>query len=298
MHLDPEEAPVVREMVDRLLSGESARSIAHDLNRRGVPTRKGGGWTDHTILGIVRSPRMVGWQPYTPNRKERGTPSHIVRDAAGEPVPAGDPQVDLPIWMRLTDLLTPSSQATFRHDTALLSGIAVCVLCDGPMHSNGRYYLCTTRRLHGSTVHEVPVTIGRPMLNRWADAAIRTRLKSADVPEPEPADPHVWGEVETLRAKLDVLDDRWAAGELDDRRHARLTAQLQEKLAKMERLTVRPAPVAVSADDWSALTGQPRRKVAGLLLDRVEIQPYREDVRTAGWRARLCWVDGQETVLQ
>src|SRR5690606_28751534 len=35
---DPEEYPVVRELVERVLSGEAPNAIAHDLTSRGVPT--------------------------------------------------------------------------------------------------------------------------------------------------------------------------------------------------------------------------------------------------------------------
>lgn len=50
----PEQAPIVREIARRLLAGESARAIATDLNRRGVPTMTDGRWLARRLDYIAR----------------------------------------------------------------------------------------------------------------------------------------------------------------------------------------------------------------------------------------------------
>lgn len=57
---DPCEAPVVQEIFAAYLSGKGAYSIAKELNRRGVPTRKDSRWTDTTIRDILRNEKYVG----------------------------------------------------------------------------------------------------------------------------------------------------------------------------------------------------------------------------------------------
>ena len=59
--IKPDEAAVIREMADRVLAGESVRSLAIDLTARGVPTVKGAiRWAPTTVVGVLRSPRLAG----------------------------------------------------------------------------------------------------------------------------------------------------------------------------------------------------------------------------------------------
>jgi site-specific DNA recombinase len=55
------EAAIIREMVQRILDGESARAIVADLTRRQIPTVKpGSAWSTQTLIGILRSGRIAG----------------------------------------------------------------------------------------------------------------------------------------------------------------------------------------------------------------------------------------------
>lgn len=49
--LDPEQAPIVREIFERYAAGDSPLAIARDLNARGVPGPRGGAWRASTING-------------------------------------------------------------------------------------------------------------------------------------------------------------------------------------------------------------------------------------------------------
>lgn len=55
-----EEAAVIREMAQRILAGDSLRSVATDLNERGVPTVSGGEWRAHVVRKILLSGRISG----------------------------------------------------------------------------------------------------------------------------------------------------------------------------------------------------------------------------------------------
>jgi site-specific DNA recombinase len=57
----PEEAAVVREVVARLFAGETLTRIAHDLNDRGIPTAKGTGrWQDSLLRQLLGRPVLKG----------------------------------------------------------------------------------------------------------------------------------------------------------------------------------------------------------------------------------------------
>jgi DNA invertase Pin-like site-specific DNA recombinase len=60
----PAEAAVVVECAQRLLAGEPVRSIAADLNERGVPAAAGGKWSPQSLRRMLASPRISGQRIY------------------------------------------------------------------------------------------------------------------------------------------------------------------------------------------------------------------------------------------
>jgi site-specific DNA recombinase len=309
LHLEPSEATVVQEMVARLLAGESARAIAHDLNDRGVATRKGGRWTSATILGIVRSPRMVGWQPYSSEHRS----GQVARDDEGRPVPAGDAMVDEVTWRRVVER-TRSGKTTARSDGSWLNGIALCGLCAARMHATGTgthaTYICSARRTAGPSVHAVPVTMSRRLLEDVVTAAVLpvVNRQLTDARRRRPRDGRegrLLKERDRLRARVDTLDDEWASGLLDERRWRRLTSKVQDELATVERDLASVGDRRQLADlggplterRWSGLPVGVARQVVGAVLSVVEVQPFDEGARTVAGRVRLVWTDGEVSVL-
>ena len=60
MKIRAAEAAIVRECVKRLLAGEPVRSIARDLNERGVASASGGAWSPQSLRRMLASPRISG----------------------------------------------------------------------------------------------------------------------------------------------------------------------------------------------------------------------------------------------
>ena len=58
--LRPAEAAIVAECARRLLAGEPVRSIARDLNERGVTSASGGQWSPQSLRRMLASPRISG----------------------------------------------------------------------------------------------------------------------------------------------------------------------------------------------------------------------------------------------
>lgn len=57
---DPGAAPVVREIVQRVLARESGKAIADDLNTRGLTGAQGGLWTSTSVSKIAQNPAYAG----------------------------------------------------------------------------------------------------------------------------------------------------------------------------------------------------------------------------------------------
>lgn len=61
LHVQPEEAKVVREIFRRYLDeGEGVRVIARHLNEAGIRTRRGGAWSMVSVRGVLRNPVYIG----------------------------------------------------------------------------------------------------------------------------------------------------------------------------------------------------------------------------------------------
>lgn len=60
MAINPTQAAVVKEIFNACLSGKGTNAIADDLNRRGIPTKRGGHWTATTIRGMLSNEKYVG----------------------------------------------------------------------------------------------------------------------------------------------------------------------------------------------------------------------------------------------
>lgn len=60
MVVNPEQAEIVRYIFAQTLAGVGTHDIAKDLMAKGVPTKKGGKWTGHTVNGIIRNEKYTG----------------------------------------------------------------------------------------------------------------------------------------------------------------------------------------------------------------------------------------------
>lgn len=75
MVVNAEQAETVRRIFASVLSGKSPAAIAKELNRDGVPTKRGGRWTGHTINSMIRNEKYTGdvihQKTYTDDRFNR-----------------------------------------------------------------------------------------------------------------------------------------------------------------------------------------------------------------------------------
>lgn len=60
MVINPAQAEIVREVYEQVLAGTGTQAIANDLNRRQIPTKRGGKWSAGTIRGMVANEKYTG----------------------------------------------------------------------------------------------------------------------------------------------------------------------------------------------------------------------------------------------
>lgn len=174
--LDPERAPIVREIFERVAGGESGRQVADDLHRRGAQ-RPRGAWGRSRVVRIVRSTAYKGeW----------------IADKTHNLVVTVPPIVDEDLWNRAQAALALTGHRGLRrtkHDY-LLEGLGVCGICGAPMgirsrvwdaRHNGRHvpaaYMCRSRRIFRLGGEKCPAAIV-PVedVDERAWAAIRAEL--------------------------------------------------------------------------------------------------------------------------
>lgn len=78
--VDPDTAPVVRQIYDLYAGGTSAAAIAADLNARGIRTARGCRWSAQAVLRVLKNERYTGVYIWGDARTDGGMPAIVGRD--------------------------------------------------------------------------------------------------------------------------------------------------------------------------------------------------------------------------
>jgi site-specific DNA recombinase len=289
--VDEEKAPVAKEIIERLLAGESFRGIAVDLNRRGIAApRRGKAWTSSTVRQVASNPAVAGMA------RRLGD---LVRGDDGLPVvDTATALIDLPTWERLRAVVDGRSP-TFKprlveSERMLLDGLAVCATCGGRMarssSQGGRYvsYSCSRGVTGGCTDR---AAISERTLDAHVAAAYLEGIGDEEVVEvTREVDPRVTQERALLAAEDSAVTARLAtagaaevadlAGRLADLRRR------QDALRDEEPLAVVKGTGETYRQRWDREDRAGRRQMLADAIDRVVVAkgrgPARIEVRF-GW---------------
>ncbi|UQE73879.1 recombinase family protein [Gordonia sp. PP30] len=296
---DPDTAPIVREVVRRLLAGETIYSVCRDLNAREVPPprprRDGtvGAWIPTTLREIARNPTYAG---LVTHRKK------IVGEGVWEPIITRDEHE------RLAAVLSDPSRTTRpprgSQPRWLLTGIAECGHCGAPMtkisNRGATSYMCKGNQPTGGrrfcvcrVMHKVDPFVTESVLRRLEGQDLVTDRASSDADYAAAVE-----EVRALRQRLDGFVTAAAAGEVSPVSLARIEATLMPKIeAAEQRARARvssPIVAAMMGPDararWDDLSLMRRRD---LIRAMVEIKIFRigtgRRIYPAGEGIELTW---------
>lgn len=142
LELDPERAPIVKEIYERFLSGWKIIDMANDLNARGIRTSTGKEWGRNSFHRLLVNERYTGVYIYGDIRTPGGMPAIVDRDTW------------LAVQKRLQTKKNPVGRSRSYGDY-LLTGKLFCGHCGSPMvgiSGTGKsgakhyYYVCQGRR--------------------------------------------------------------------------------------------------------------------------------------------------------
>ncbi len=259
--VDEAQAALVRELAGRIVAGHSLRSIVADLDGRGIPSPSGKPWAKNLVRALVIRERNVG-----------------LRVHRGEVVGLGDwpPILDRGLWEQVRAVLADPARKTSSSTAAvhLLSGIARCGVCDGPMRASMNRavpsYRCATSACVSRNRADLDDLVTRAVIGRLArpDAA-------GLLGPPDECNRLAVAEVAELRARLDTAADDYADGALDREQFHRITERLRPRIdaAQARARVIDSSPLLdglVGAGDarkvWDGLPLSRQRGVVDLLL--------------------------------
>ncbi|WP_246057057.1 recombinase family protein [Nocardioides eburneiflavus] len=186
------EAAVIRDLVARLLAGESIRSLTRWLNAEGIRSKKGGEWSTSTVRQVLTSGRICGWREWTPRtprtREERANWNGKPRRGwgMGELVAEGEWEgiISRSQTDRIRALLDdPERRTTKRRHYLLSAGILKCGVCGRSMNHKveSRVTRIAMRDEQGRTVKDAQ---GRVVRVRKPGATATTASRYACIAQP------------------------------------------------------------------------------------------------------------------
>ena len=204
--VNPVEAAVVVRVHTDYANGISPKSIAAALNREGVPSPRGKGWSQSTLngnrkrgTGLLNNELYVGFlvwnrlhfmkDPETDRRRSRHNPEkdwvvaevphlRIVGTELWDRVKARQAALDA-VAKPASDGSTFQSQ---RRPTYLLSGLLRCGVCGGGMSVISATHVgCSSARNKGEAVCSNRRTVKRECVEASVLEALRTRLMAPEV---------------------------------------------------------------------------------------------------------------------
>ncbi len=158
LEIDPAEGPTVERMFRLHGEGLGGKAIAQALSADGLRTRRGGVWTSHGILGILRNSRNAGIAIF--NRRGWRRRQNMKAREEWVTVPGANPAIiDEAAWRAAQERLDARTCAGLPavRGRGLLSGLLRCGLCGAALQletgkgrsSRHAYYGCRSNRRAG-----------------------------------------------------------------------------------------------------------------------------------------------------
>lgn len=281
LHVVAEEAAVVREAARRMIAGESLRSVASDLNERGIVTSTGRAWTLQTLGRLLRSARISG------RREHHG---QVVAPAVWPPIISAADSDRLRGLRGRTAGPAPAGRVPRRY--LLTGGLLRCGRCGTPMTSRPRSdgtrrYVCARGPGFGgcgrmATVAEpVEALVAEAVLQRLDTPELAAALADAHQANAEADQLHT--QVATDEAMLDDLAQDYAAHTISHREWMAARQPIQTRIDSARRRLSRISPThrideyagrsQLLRDAWADLPLTRQHAIIRLILDHVVVQP-------------------------
>ena len=283
--LRDDEAELIREAAQDVLTGKAVRSVASEWNARGVKSVTGAAWSATTVKRLLCAGRIVGWREHHGKLVAEATWPAIISAEDGR---------------KLRLLLSDPARKLSGGENArsyLLSGMVYCGACGSPETDDvGARMTARPIRRKGHRYRRYACVTDRGGCNRCgivADPlealvveAVKLRLdklqiaRSARRARKAPKQPTT---VEEIEARLEELEEMYAAGEVDRAGFGRMGRRLDDRLTAAktaEAGNLRHAAIelhltqpGVLRKEWDGMGFDRQRVVLGAMIDQIVIAP-------------------------
>lgn len=220
------EAEVVRTIYSRFATGETLYSIRKWLNTSGNRPHQAAQWSYSSLRGILTNPRYAARIIY----------KGVVQATPG----TWQPIIDDDLFDAVQAILRDPRRKTNRvgiERRHLLSGIARCGVCGGPMRGNRYAYTCVGH-----------VTKAQKQTDAIVLAAVSRRLNGLHRPTPpQHQDPALRDRIRKLRGRVARVEREYDEGLIDGHRYKAAHDRALAELEQIEQNLVVSASSAAAA---------------------------------------------------
>jgi DNA invertase Pin-like site-specific DNA recombinase len=276
--VNPEEAAILRELADRVISGDSLRSICLSLSERGITTVTGAPWKIQTLRRMLMSYRISG------QREHLG---ELIGPAVWDPI------IEPELTERLRAILSnPDRSANRTPRRYLLTRLVRCSLCghgmvSRPRGDGARRYVCATGpglpgcgRTAILAAHLEPFVV-HAVLHRLDSPGLAAALAGDSAPAGASAEAR--RELDEGNAQLDELAAAYGQKQITMHEYLAARKPIENRMdSARAALNIDSRSAALGGyltdpnalrREWSELTLTRQRSLVAAVLDHVAIAP-------------------------
>jgi DNA invertase Pin-like site-specific DNA recombinase len=289
-----EEAAIIREMASRVLAGDSLRSLAVDLNSRGIRTTQGNEWTSSGVKRILMAPRVSGRREYRGEFFEAVWPPIITPEQSDR------------LRRTLGSRTTKDRRAPKRY--LLTGGLLRCGRCDAPMIARPdaqrrRRYVCDGGPGHSgcgrlsALAEPLEELIAEAVLYRLDTPELAAALTDTRAQQAELAGLH--DQIAADQAMLDELAADYANRQIGRSEWMAAREPIQARIDQARRRLSRLSPTTpidgyVGQADllraaWTGLTLSRQKAIVRVLIERVIAHPAKPGAKFDPDRFEPIW---------
>jgi DNA invertase Pin-like site-specific DNA recombinase/predicted nucleic acid-binding Zn ribbon protein len=273
----PVEGPIVREIFDRVASGEPIQRIRRDLRDRGVTTRSGRPLSGSLIHDIALNPTYIAARTYR-------VADHDIRN--GDRTKAILPGVvgDWPalvteetFWRCHAILADPSRWRTRTgpRPKTLVGAIATCGECGGTLTGGSGQYACLDRQCVGIPKKDLDAWVESTIVEWLADPDVAADLAQSEAGNTTAAAAQARDDLERARKDLRQLNAKVDTERVDldlaTRQKRLILADIEDAEQRIKELTLPPALLGCigphAQKEWDALDIDQRRAIVAEVAD-------------------------------
>nr|WP_316615274.1 recombinase family protein [uncultured Ruminococcus sp.] len=249
--INPDTAPIVRQIYADYLNGMGALQIAHKINDMGIRTTRGNLWENRTIDYILRNPVYIGkirWNPNGRTCRNYDDPNIMVVDGQHEPIINEDSFNKVQAIYEVNQ----KKHARYAHNTGkkymyMLHGLVKCSDCGASlsMSARGKGLQCIKYTKGQCKVsHHISITKINKKVIEYIDGAFKTGVFDIKVkntsPQSEPTEIDIEALIQKEQLKYERIKEAFESGVYTVEELRESKSQINERIHALRAQAIRP----------------------------------------------------------